>query len=130
MPKKPKRKTLVRKLDQIFSLYIRTRDADKKGICTCCTCGKKLPIKQIHCGHFMSRRHMSTRWDEENVSAQCSSCNTFRSGEQYKFALFLNEKYNTDKSSELLQKSRQTAKYSITDLEEMIEHFKTLLKNL
>ena len=73
---------------------------------------------------------MSTRWDEENVSAQCSGCNTFRGGEQYKFALFLNEKYNTDKSSELLQKSRQTAKYSITDLEEMIEHFKTLLKNL
>jgi len=130
MPKKPKRKTLVRKLDQIFSLYIRTRDANKKGICTCCTCGKKLPIKQIHCGHFMSRRHMSTRWDEENVSAQCSGCNTFRGGEQYKFALFLNEKYNTDKSSELLQKSRETAKYSITDLEEMIEHFKTLLKNL
>ena len=29
MPKIPKRKTLVRKLDQIFSLYVRTRDADK-----------------------------------------------------------------------------------------------------
>lgn len=130
MAKKPKRKTLVRKLDQIFSLYIRTRDSDKRGYCKCCTCGKKLKIKQIHCGHFMSRRHMATRWDEENVSAQCCSCNTFRGGEQYKFALFLNEKYNTDKSSELLQKSRQTTKYSITDLEEMIEHYKTLLEKL
>ena len=129
MAKKPKRKTLVRKLDQIFSLYVRTRDADKRGYCKCCTCGKKLPIKQIHCGHFMSRRHMATRWDEENCASQCVGC-TFNQGEQYKFALFLNTKYNTDKSSELLQKSRETAKYSITDLEEMIENFKTLLEKL
>ena len=130
MPKTPKRKTLVRKLDQIFSLYVRTRDADKKGYCKCCTCGKKLKIKEIHCGHFMSRRHMATRWDEENCASQCVGCNTFNQGEQYKFALFLNTKYNTDKSSELLQKSRNTVKYSITDLEEMIEHFKTLLEKL
>ena len=130
MPKKPKRKTLVRKLDQIFSLYIRTRDADKKGICTCCTCGKKLPVKQIHCGHFMSRRHMATRWDEDNCNSQCVKCNTFNQGEQYKYALFLNKKFDTDKASELLVKSRQTTKYTILDLEEMIEHFKTLLKKL
>ncbi len=126
MARKVKRKTLVRKLDQIFSLYVRTRDADKRGYCKCCTCGKKLKIKEIHCGHFMSRRHMATRWDEENCASQCVGCNTFNQGEQYKFALFLNTKYNTDKSSELLQKSRNTVKYSITDLEEMKEQFKNL----
>jgi len=124
MPKKPSRKTLIRKLDKIFSAYIRQRDADKKGYCTCCTCGKKLPITQIHCGHFMSRRFMITRWDEENCSAQCAGCNTFNQGEQYKFGVFLDKKYGEGKAQELLEKSRKTMKYSVTDLQELFEYFK------
>ena len=130
MPKKPSRKTLIKKLDKIFSAYIRQRDADKKGYCTCCTCGKKLPITQIHCGHFMSRRHYSTRWDPENCAAQCCGCNTFNQGEQYKFALFLNKKYGGDKASELLVKSRETVKLSIVDLQEKYIFFKNLLTKL
>jgi hypothetical protein len=127
MAKKPSRKTWIKKLDTIFSQYIRQRDADKKGYCTCCTCGKKLKIKEIHCGHFMSRRHYSTRWDEENCAAQCSGCNTFNQGEQYKFALYLNNKYGGDKATELLIKSRESCKLSIVDLEEKYLHFKNLL---
>lgn len=130
MPKKPSRKTLIRKLDKVFSEYIRKRDTDGLGNGLCCTCAKKIHYKEGHAGHFMSRRHYATRWDEENVALQCVSCNSFRSGEQYKFALFLNKKYGSDKASELLVKSRETVKYSITDLQEKYEFFKNLLTKL
>jgi len=130
MAKKPKRKTLVRKLDQIFSQYIRERDTNSKGFGQCCTSGKTIHKTKGHAGHFISRRFMCTRWDPENVHLQSAYDNTFLEGRQYEYALFLNKKYHTDKASELLLKSRETCKFNVEDLQEMIEHFKTLLENL
>ena len=130
MPKKPSRKTLIRKLDKLFSEYIRKRDTNSKGYGLCCTCAKEIHYKEGHAGHFMSRRHYSTRWNEENVALQCVSCNTFHGGRQYEFALFLNDKYKCDKATELLVKSRESAKFSVSDLQEKIDFYKSLLENL
>ena len=127
MAKKPTRKSLIRKIDKVFSEYIRKRDSNKDGYGLCCTCAKKIHYKDAHAGHFMSRRHYATRWDEENVALQCAGCNTFRGGEQYKFALYLNDKYKCDKATELLVKSRESIKLSILDLEKIYLHFKNLL---
>lgn len=127
MAKKPTRKSLIRKIDKVFSEYIRKRDSNKDGYGLCCTCAKKIHYKDAHAGHFMSRRHYATRWDEENVALQCAGCNTFRGGEQYKFALYLNDKYKCDKATELLVKSRESNKLSILDLEKIYLHFKNLL---
>ena len=41
MPRKTSRKTLEKKLDAVFSEYIRRKYADKNGIVSCYTCGKK-----------------------------------------------------------------------------------------
>ena len=127
MAKKPTRKSLIRKIDKVFSEYIRKRDSNKDVYGLCCTCAKKIHYKDAHAGHFMSRRHYATRWDEENVALQCAGCNTFRGGEQYKFALYLNDKYKCDKATELLVKSRESIKLSILDLEKIYLHFKNLL---
>ena len=130
MAKKPKRKTLVRKLDRIFSEYIRERDTDNRGYGKCCTSGKTIHKSKGHAGHFISRRFMCTRWDAENVHLQSAYDNTFLAGRQYEYALFLNNKYHTDKASELLLKSRETCKFSTDELQEMIEHYKSLLEKL
>ena len=89
MPKKPTRKSLIAKLDKVFSEYIRRRHGE---IATCVTCGKKDHWKKLQAGHFMSRKHYATRWDEDNVGVQCSACNVFRYGEQYLFAKYLGNK--------------------------------------
>ena len=125
MPKKPSRKTIVIKLDKVFSEYIRRRYA-KNGIAECVTCGKKDHWKNLQAGHFMSRKHYATRWDEENVEVQCMACNVYRYGEQYLFAKHLGQ----EKADELLAKSRTMVKLKDWELLEMIEIYKEKLLEL
>ena len=115
MPRKLTRKKLIAKLDTIFSKYIRLRDADQNGYCRCVTCGERYHWKKIQAGHFISRKHYATRWDENNVHAQCVACNVFRAGEQYKYSLYL----GNDTSLDLLNKSKQSVKFMDYELEEM-----------
>ena len=129
MPKKKlTRSKLVKKLDNIFSQYIRLSASDKDGNCVCVTCGKVAHWKNggMQAGHFQSRRHYATRWEEDNVKVQCSSCNVFRYGEQFKFSLYLGGKL----SEELLQKSRETVKFADVDLIEMADYYSNKLKLL
>lgn len=128
MSKKPKRKTLVKTLDDIFSQYIRLKNANKQGYCTCVTCGKEGYWEKdgIHAGHFMSRKHFATRWDEKNVYPQCHYCNTYQYGEQYKYSLFL----GSNLSEELLSKSHTVVKYTDIEIMEMINMYKKIVITL
>jgi len=125
MPKKPSRKTIVNNLDKVFSEYIRKRYA-KNGIAECVTCGKKDHWKNLQAGHFMSRKHYATRWDEDNVEVQCMACNVYRYGEQYLFAKHLGQ----EKADELLAKSRTMVKIKDWELQDMIEIYKKKLLEL
>jgi len=129
MPKKPSRKSIVKKLDKVFSQYIRRRFAVNE-IAKCVTCGKQAHWKELQAGHFMSRKHYSTRYDETNVQVQCSGCNVFRYGEQYKFGRYLEEAYGEGTAEDLQNKSRQITKFSDIRIKEMIEYYNKLLTNL
>ena len=118
--KKPTRKSLVIKLDTIFSQYIRRKDAINE-IAECITCGKRDHYKKLQCGHFMSRSHYSTRWLETNVGVQCYGCNISRSGEQYKFSQYLGDNL----AQEMYIKSKQIVKFADIDLIDMIEYYNT-----
>jgi len=128
MAKKLSRSRIVIKLDTVFSKYIRLSNADKNGYCTCFTCGASAYWKNdgLDAGHFMSRKHYSTRWDERNVKPQCKFCNMYRNGEQYQFSKYLGEEL----SEELYILSKKTVKYSNTELNNMAEHYKNLVKEL
>ena len=124
--KKPTRKKLVQKLDTLFSRYIRLSSADHRGFCECVTCKKKYHWKNIQAGHFMSRKHYSTRWEEDNVFPQCLACNVYRSGEQYKYSLFLGQEL----SDKMHRQSHETVKFSSLELEMLINKYKTLVQEL
>jgi hypothetical protein len=125
MAKKPTRKTIITKLDSIFSQYIRLRYS-KNEIATCVTCGKQDHWKKMQNGHFISRKHYATRFDEDNCQVQCAGCNVFRYGEQYLFSKYL----GVDLSEELLIKSRKIQKFSDNELLEMIELYNEKVNNL
>ena len=127
--RKVSRKSLVKKLDTIFSIYIRLRKANKLGIVSCFTCGKKAYWKGegMQNGHFMSRKSYSTRWEDLNCQVQCYACNVMRYGEQYKYGLELQKEYSKDLPEQLLIQSKQIKKFSNIDLEEMINKYQKLV---
>lgn len=124
--KKPTRSKIVKKLDVIFSQYIRLKYSDYSGMTECFTCGKRDHYKSMQCGHFMSRKNYSTRWDENNVRVQCVGCNMFKSGEQYLFSLKLGEEL----AQEMHIKSQQIVKFTSDELIEKIDHYTSEVKRM
>jgi len=90
-------KDLVKVLDREFSWFIRLSAADDSGLVRCVTCGSVHYWKEITLGHYVSRTHHSVRWDLVNVAPQCSKCNSFHGGEQYKMRAYLIGKHGEAK---------------------------------
>lgn len=125
MSKKISRTTLIKKLDAVFSIYIRNRYAVNE-IAECYTCGKKEHWKKQHAGHFASRRHYSTRWNEYNVQVQCPSCNIWQQGMQFQFGKNLCLQYGDNFADYLMIESKQIRKFTDVELQELIEHYTQL----
>ena len=121
MARKITRKGLIKKLDRIFSKYIRLRDK------YCVLCGSS---DNANCGHLFSRRHYSTRWDEDNCHQQCYPCNFKHNHQPYLYYDWYIEKFGKDKLDELHTKHQQIKKYSNVDLEELYEEIKIKHKEL
>ena len=127
---KNKRKELVKELDKVFSEYIRRRWADHSGIVNCVTCGAFHHWKSVDAGHYISRRYMSTRWDDKNLAPQCKGCNIFGRGRHDDYAVWLVKYYGEGILQELAKKKKTITKYKISDLEELIDMYKGKIDNL
>ena len=121
---------LVKKLDDVFQMCIRYRDNF-----TCITCGKKYPRgerTQLHAGHYISRGIYATRWEEENVNAQCSGCNLKQSrGDAevwHRYEKELEAKYGKGTVERLLQKKHEIFKLDRGWLEDNIKLYSEALK--
>ena len=126
MARKVKLSTLKNKLDKIFSEYIRRRDVDNHtGFGKCIDCGRETPFAEGDAGHFVGRRHLATRWDEDNVHFQHRYCNRFLNGRQYEYGQALG-----DRADDLIQKSHQVAKFDATHLQYLIDVYKDKLAEL
>jgi hypothetical protein len=120
---------LQKELDRLFSLWVRQSNA-VNGVVSCCTCGKIMPWRASQCGHFMSRRYNSTRFDDKNVAPQCSSDNMFNQGRQFEFGLYIDKKYGVGTAEALSVKSKMLCKRTKFDYEYLIKEIKDkLLEN-
>ena len=122
---------LKKELDNIFSLYIRLRDATDEGVVQCFTCSRISHYKSgMQNGHFQSRRHHSTRWNEQNCQVQCVKCNLYEQGEQFRFGIALDSKYGEGTSEEIEFLARTIIKFSRIDYEDKISYYKDLVEKL
>jgi len=128
--KKQTRKQIIKKLDKIFSQYIRISQSDEQGIGTCVSCGKQAPWKELQCGHYFNRSKLHTRWDEDNCHIQCKVCNVFKKGNYPAYAKYMYDSYDKEFMEFLEQRSNCTDKIPTTDLEELIKSYKHLVKEI
>ena len=105
---------------RVFSLWIRKRDNY-----TCYTCGKRNDISpsSIHAGHFISRRHNATMFNEMNVHAQCLFCNMWDYGNSGTYAQNLIRDYGKEKFDELVRLGRTVHQFTAKGLEALIERY-------
>ena len=121
--KKIDKPDLIKKLDRVFSRYIRLRDAMPNGMCRCISCGRIKPLKEIDAGHFHSRRFMSTRFDPMNVNGECRFCNSYDSDHLLGYRENLIRKIGVSNFNYLTVKANQTKKWEDWELEKMIEYY-------
>lgn len=68
-------------LDRVVSRYVRLRAMGLDGKIECYTCGVRKEFAKMQAGHFISRKHLSLRWDTtNNLRPQCGECNMIKNG--------------------------------------------------
>ena len=128
--RKASRPTLMRKADEAFSLFIRTRDSQayEGRAFRCISCGRVLPIEQCDCGHYVNRSHMSLRFSESNCHGQCRHCNRFQEGNIQDYRKGLIRKIGEQKVILLEAQKNITNKITNFELEILAKHYKAETK--
>lgn len=121
---------LIKKLDKVFSAYIRLRDTMPGGYFKCISCGQIKPFEQADCGHFFSRKNMSVRFDEDDCHAECRGCNRFSSDHLIAYQANLIRRIGMQRFELLSAKAHQAKHWSDFELEAMIKHYTAEAKRL
>ena len=110
-----------------FSIYIRLKYADKKGISKCYTCGKVLPIKDLQTGHAIMGRSNAVLFDEEIIRPQCQRCNVWLAGNLGIFAQKLIEDNGLEWWEKKVKESKKVVKL---DLQMLYEKYRAFVDDL
>lgn len=121
---------LTKKLDTIFSQFIRLYYADQHQNVKCFTCDNKIHWKGIQNGHFQSRRFMSTRFHVNNCRPQCYACNIGLSGNQYIYGINLDKQAGEGTADSMVRLSKQTKKFTSEELIQLIEDYEIKVNDL
>ena len=119
---------MIKKLDTIFSQYIRLLYTSDNGYGDCITCGHSFHYNNLECGHFRSRRNLTTRWYEGNAHIQCIECN--QKDDVGAYMIFMIEKYGMDFTSDIIQRSKVDYKFIQDDYGQMYKHYRAKVKEL
>lgn len=123
-------KNKVRRLDNVFSKYIRLRDTDDNGYGKCISTGRLIHYSEADAGHFISRDRYSTRWNEKNVHLQSRQANRFKSGQQFSQSISIDRLYGEGTAELLLAESRRPSKLTDFEIDVLINHYKKEVKRL
>ena len=112
----------------LFAMYIKQMHSDGEYV-QCFTCDKTLRIGDRDCqaGHFIPRTYSPTKYEEDNVKPQCSTCNEFHHGRPVEFRRRLIEFHGEERVVELERLSTEPWKWDKLDLIAKIAYYKNEL---
>lgn len=133
---------LLKLADNLFSKFIKNRDADKDGVIICPGCNVPYNIndeinfdevknrgeKIVQCLHFIERDVYAVRFDEDNAAAGCMYCNLDmflnKKGKAWSsYRAFLVKKIGPTAVEEMELLHRNIGKLDIEQLKNIIEHY-------
>lgn len=120
----------AKKLDKVFSAYIRLRDVMPNGCFRCISCGQIKRFEQGDCGHYHSRANMATRWEPDNCHMECRSCNRVSSDHLIGYRRNLIEKIGLDRVNRLEAMAKTQKHWMDLELRERIDYFTREVKRL
>lgn len=125
--KKPTLSSMKKKVWEVFKDYIRLRDClfttGTKEMGKCITCGVCLPREKLQAGHFIPGRHNANLFSEEDVHAQCWTCNYIRGGNPLEYRRQIIELYGDGYDEILEAEARQFKKFTVAELEALKAEF-------
>jgi hypothetical protein len=130
MKTKQDRKKLTKKLDEVYSQYIRLSYADDMGMVKCSTCPKTAHWKEMQNGHYETRGDRPTRWLDKNCHPQCVGCNVFKKGNYPAYSRFMISKYGVEVLDELAELAKSQIKVPTYELQEKIDFYTLKVKEM
>jgi len=108
---------LVKKADDVFSLWIRNREK-------WCVLNGPECLGYFQCSHLIKRGKHSVRFDPLNCHTQCAHHNYLHNNYTEYYTQWFIKKYGVRKYNALVEKSKKTRKYKRFELEEIIKKYK------
>ena len=116
----------LKEAQNFFNTYIRHRDKAQP----CISCGSKLGEK-YDAGHYFSMGgHKSVTFNEDNVHAQCVTCNRYRHGNLLEYQIGIEKRIGAERLLKLHAESHEVRKYTTDELKEIIKKYKKKCKEL
>ncbi|MCK0201346.1 recombination protein NinG [Ornithobacterium rhinotracheale] len=110
----------LKELQKVFNAYIRERDKDKP----CISCGKAPHLGKRDAGHYYSvGARADIRFNEDNVHAQCVTCNQHKHGNLIEYRKGLIQRIGEERVN-ALDTERKNSKMTIYEIKQMIELYK------
>lgn len=125
--KLPSRSKLVRKLDSVFSQYIRLANVDDNGNCVCVTCWQSGHYKTMQNWHFISRWNYKYRRDESNCHVQCYVCNILKKWNYMFYTRFMQRRLWEIRVDEMMA-DKELIKIWTPRLVELIEQYSNMVQ--
>jgi hypothetical protein len=115
--------------DKWFSEFIRLRDSDEFGRVTCVTCSHRGHWRELQCGHWITRGHEATRFDEQNCNTQCRGCN-YNGGKHLKHQVWITNKYGHAAVDALVRKGTMPCHRTTSDYQFLAESYKARVERI
>lgn len=119
---------LIQELQQVFNLYVRSRDKGKP----CISCDDKYPSDAGHL--FKKSTRPGMRFHPMACHLQCRNCNSIDDGNYEAFCTGLAKRYGPEYLEAVIQDAnesrRNTHKWSRSELHETIKFYRDAIKKL